>query len=43
MIHGPGEGEAKFIYDSVTALLRLLKAMDAQKFEDWHDAMLLAA
>lgn len=26
--------EAKFIYDSVTALLRFLKTMDAQKFED---------
>jgi hypothetical protein len=26
--------EAKFIYDSVTALLRFIKAMDAQKFED---------
>lgn len=26
--------EAKFIYDSVTALLRFLKTVDAQKFED---------
>ncbi|NSY39309.1 hypothetical protein GKC28_13785 [Leisingera sp. ANG59] len=26
--------EAKFIYDSVTALLRFIKAVDAQKFED---------
>ena len=26
--------EAKFIYDSVTAVLRFLKTMDAQKFED---------
>lgn len=26
--------EAKFIYDSVTALLRFIKTMDAQKFED---------
>lgn len=26
--------EAKFIYDTVTALLRFLKTMDAQKFED---------
>jgi hypothetical protein len=26
--------EAKLIYDSVTALLRFLKTVDAQKFED---------
>ncbi len=26
--------EAKFIYDSVTALLRFIKTMDAQKYED---------